>query len=428
MAGIHQETEPLLAPPPKETYVQVEANPTNKHNKKNKYTIGCSNAWKYSAKKVLCGFSRLCYLIAFIIALVAVLVVLVFAVWPALYTCDVDLALPRDAALCNRDAALCDRRVSDVTFACLHNAYASRADNFGLPQHDECFRKALVAGARALMLDVHLKEDGTLALCHARCIAGQETPLPVVLGYINDFLELNPNEIVIIVWETGYDGRANTTNADRIALKTRMDEAYAVHLAARSYFRSSAESTAPWPTLRQLRDDGTTLLSFTDSASLPGTMWDMQAYGAGGHLFDTTYNTPLAESLAEDCSLVGRGRPHPNRLFIVNHFTHFGALGVDLTRVRILGIDLETATGIDLMQALGIDVLSYNTDPFFTERITACGECHGYAPNLIAVDFWNNSDVLALTMRLNSLSVRQRRERFARNASACPSNATVWSV
>ena len=154
----------------------------------------------------------------------------------------------------------------------------------------------------------------------------------------------------------------------------------------------------------------------------------MQAYGAGGHLFDTTYDTPLAESLAEDCSLVGRGHPHANRLFIVNHFTHFGAVGVDLTRVRILGIDLETATGIDLMQALGIDVLSYNTDPFFTERITACGECHGYAPNLIAVDFWNNSDVLALTMRLNSLSVRQRRERFARNASACPSNATVWPM
>jgi len=49
------------------------------------------------------------------------------------------------------------------------------------------------------------------------------------------------------------------------------------------------------------------------------------------------------------------------------------------------------------------------------DRVLACTQCLGRFPNFVAVDFWDSSDVISVTRRLNSMPVGS----VVRNALQC---------
>jgi len=112
-------------------------------------------------------------------------------------TCVVELQLP-DSLGCNRDAALCMRKYSDVSYATMHNAFATTQDGIVFAQHRACMRSGLVAGKRGFMLDVHLTKDGDLKLCHVLCKIGSVSLSRTLLMFA-EFLKKTPREVLTIM-------------------------------------------------------------------------------------------------------------------------------------------------------------------------------------------------------------------------------------
>lgn len=74
---------------------------------------------------------------------------------------------------CNRFDHLCSKRFDEITQAALHNAFATESSGFSrfLSNQHESFSSGLLAGARTLMLDVHLVDAETIKV--PACPPGQ---------------------------------------------------------------------------------------------------------------------------------------------------------------------------------------------------------------------------------------------------------------
>lgn len=216
--------------------------------------------------------------VCIVLGLVAAVLLVVFVTTArpndAAAGCAADLRLP-NSTHCNRVPGLCEQAVHEVVFAGMHNAIAaneSEAGNayaFARPSHHRCLRSALVAGVRALALEVHLRANNSeLVLCHARCVPGNEMPLAAALASVRAFVEHNTREVVVLVWTTGYDHRLVVTDADRALLAQKLDAAYVAHGLAPLSYRHTAEG---WPTLGTLVAQNKRVLSFLPE-SVPTTL------------------------------------------------------------------------------------------------------------------------------------------------------------
>jgi len=294
---------------------------------------------------------------------------------------------------CNRNVALCERTYNNVAYATMHNAFATTQDGFPIAQHRGCMRSGLTSGIRAFMLDVHLTKSGELKLCHALCSLGSSS-LTKTLSMFEEFLRLNPREIVTIIWEFGVDGREKKTPEDKASLKRLLG------LAMKStgllpYLHSQMKAVA-WPTLNEMIEKNSRLVSLTDTWTPSDESWDMYVWDFA---FETKFNSKSQAELDKSC-VGNRGSPG-NSLLILNHFTVVGAIGID-TRITDT---VAQITGIDTL--LGI-----NQEPYMFNRISDCAQCLGRFPNFITVDFWESSDVIPVVNKINSLT-------FPSNQSKC---------
>ena len=338
-----------------------------------------------------------CITVCLVVIAVAVVVYMFFMTVGALQSkeCVADLRLP-DSPGCNRDSALCMRKYSDVSYATMHNAYATTQDGIVFAQHRACMRSGLVAGIRGFMLDVHLTTDGDLKLCHARCSIGSVSLAGTLLMFV-EFLQQNPREVVTILWEVGYDGRQDVQQTHRLELKELFNKA--IQDAGLVQYLHVQPFLEEWPTLQAMIDANRRLVILTDSFTTIDADWDMYTWS---HAFDTPFSNRNKAALERNCKM-NRGRL-TNRLFIMNHITVQGTLSIDNT---VLGIIHDIAP-ID-------DIEGINMEPFMWDRVLACTQCLGRFPNFVAVDFWDSSDVISVTRRLNSMPVGS----VAQNALQC---------
>jgi hypothetical protein len=132
-----------------------------------------------------------------------------------------------DSKLCNGLASNCGWRVNEIMFPAVHNAMSSKANGFLewnnlqplevryeaadlflflslaiLKLLSPWIQAALDAGFRALFLDSCECAVIGAALCHNVCAAGYRT-IPLVFTGIMDFMNSNPNEVVIIELQVG---------------------------------------------------------------------------------------------------------------------------------------------------------------------------------------------------------------------------------
>ena len=300
---------------------------------------------------------------------------------------------------CNRDAALCMRRYSDVSYATMHNAFATTQDGIVFAQHRACMRSALVQGIRGFMLDVHLTADRSLKLCHVFCKMGSVS-LPRTLLMFAEFLDKNPREVVTIIWEARYDARPDLQEPERLQLQALLGRAM-LDAGLMKHLHVQPRGKA-WPRLQNMIDSNRRLVSLTDLSSSSNEPWNMKVWE---HAFDTPFYNEDVADLERHCS-VHRGSAG-NKLFILNHFTIMGTLSVDT-------VGLGSVNNIVPVGA----IQTINTAPFIWDRVIACSECLGRFPNFVAVDFWESSDVISVTQKLNAIAVGSIVEQPAQCARA----------
>lgn len=308
---------------------------------------------------------------------------------------------------CNGDVELCGRRYSEVSYACMHNAFSTSQDGMLIAQHRGCMRTALVKGVRAFMLDVHLTSAGAIKLCHATCTVGLVS-VSTTMDMFSEFLKLNPREIITIMWELGYDQRfegQSVQDSERIRLKTLLASAYEEAGLTPYLFVMSQSWPWLWPTLEQMIRDNTRLVTFSSSSSPADKPWDNNlAYFS----VQTPYDSTDRQQLRAQCVLPQHHFTPLFSLLIINHFTTFGAGGVNTASTSVLGevLNVEALRGI-------------NRSPFMAERLMSCAKCLGKFANFIAVDFWESSDVIEVVALFNGVPLSARARYFHTNTTFC---------
>ena len=320
--------------------------------------------------------------------------------------CATSLQLPTHTG-CNRDDALCGKRYNDIVQATMHNAFATTQDHMLVAQHRGCMRSALVRGVRTFMLDVHLTSSGDVALCHYSCKMGTVS-LSRTLHMFLEFLERNPREIVTVIWEMT---PASPKSAAGRALYLQWRQAISASGLVPHMF-SREQNRNVWPTLQQMIDDGTRMVSFSNfhsdhAAKIDWDMWQAR------FIEQTPFDSLTKRHLEANCLVVTVFTPAWTMpwqpLLVMNQFTAAGVIGVNTDK---------SAAFADFMGMSALQTV--NGEQLLWHRVHKCARCLARIPNFVVVDFWDSSDVLQVVRRLNNLSSHERRRILQGNLSACP--------
>jgi hypothetical protein len=287
-----------------------------------------------------------------------------------------------DAEACNGSALLCDRPLNRVAFAATHNSM-SAADQKGwtFTQQEKGVPDQLDAGIRGLLIDMYYgvqtrrgvqnvplgKVDERLRpgalgrdvyLCHALCGFGA-TRATDALRDVRDFLAAHSREVVVISIEDYVRPRDVARLFEESGL-------------ARYVWRR-ALGRERFPTLRAMVDQDRRVV----------VMMEHRA----GHVrwlhpqFDLVQETPYTfrsprEVAAESSCRSNRGSPD-NPLFLLNNW-------VDTSPVP----QPRNAAEVNSHDAL-------------LRRARTCGRLRERLPNLVAVDFFEQGDVVGVVRELN---------------------------
>ena len=301
-----------------------------------------------------------------------------------------DVSALFDPRACNGHVELCDRRLDEVTLATSHNAMSSTATGFYLPNHLSTMRAQLDQGVRGFMIDtvygraasngtvrtslglvdVDTLDGGALAaaegvqsrqgadlgeeavyLCHGFCEIGALDAVDE-LRTIREWLEENQREVVVLVVQDATDPA---------------DTAAAFEEAGFSDLVLTQQPGEPFPTLGEMIDAGMRVFVMVEEDGA-GFDWLHPA-------FEFSQETPFSFASAEEFSCAPNRGEGDNPLFVVNHF-------ITLARPSNQTIN-------DYQQLL--------------DRAEACRDERGLQPNLIAVDFISEGDVMAVVDTLNGV-------------------------
>ncbi len=302
---------------------------------------------------------------------------------------------------CNRHPELCDRRVDEVVFAGAHNAMSNaQITDWMFPHHMKAISGQLQDGIRALLIDVHRGFPGAariktdiegekltqerlepalgpegieaamrirdrlvgadenrpkLYLCHGFCELGAYEVVPT-FRQIRDFLVENPDEVLIIVLEDYVTIEELVRAFDESGLREFVYDGTA----------------SPWPTLRELIQSGKRAIVFIESGT-PGVQWLRATIG---NIQETPYF--FADPSEFSCT-PGRGGTEGS-LFQVNHW-------------------IQTTPAPKPANATVVNAMAV-----LLPRVRRCATERHHLPNIIAVDFHNIGDVLAVVDTMNAIS------------------------
>jgi hypothetical protein len=301
-----------------------------------------------------------------------------------------------ESLACNGDVQLCDRRLDQVVFAATHNSQAASSESFLLGNQRDGIAAQLEAGIRGFLIDVYfgLAVDGNvftdrapvtveqrrqlvadhgeaaveaaeaaavrtgeidgergLYLCHAFCEIGA-TPFVDELVRVRQFLEAHPGEVIMLIIQDEGPLPADIVSALQAS---GLDE-----------FVYTGRLDAELPTLQEMIDSGGRVVVAAENRS-----GGVECYHDA---FELVQDTPFSYDSLEafDCER-NRGRPD-SPLLLVNHWLS-----------PVSPTSAESANGADALRS----------------RIDRCIADRGLVPNLIAVDFAELGDVVAVVDQLN---------------------------
>lgn len=311
---------------------------------------------------------------------------------------------------CNGYAALCNRPLNQVAFPATHNSMASvTIPSWLFGQQDGTIQEQLNYGIRGLMIDTYygfptqsrvrtdlaslpkrqvaVREIGKQAveaaerirsrlgdrklgsrqiyLCHGFCEIGAVS-LSSTLSDLRSYLVSHPGEVVIVINQD-----EGVTPSD---IRRAFEQAGLLDLVYRGPF-------GPFPTLREMIDSGQRLVVMAENDA-GDISWYPLAYQHA--LQETPFTFRNAAQLTDSSQLpescrANRG-PDSAPLFLVNNW-------VDTTPVPRASI----AARVNARSAL-------------LRRAETCQRIRRRLPNLVAVDFYRQGDVLGVARTLNGVS------------------------
>ncbi|KAL4873087.1 hypothetical protein BDV12DRAFT_161299 [Aspergillus spectabilis] len=175
---------------------------------------------------------------------------------------------PRQSTACNNSPSLCSKSYGDITHLGAHDSPFLRDESTGYSvagnQHYNTTVQ-LDAGVRLVSAQVH-DSDSQWRLCHSSCDLLDAGRLRSWLSEIKDWLDANANEVVTVL----------LVNSDGATASDLHIEFEAANITDYTYSPTSEGAPTSWPTLQELIDDGTRLLTFVasldDNAAAPYLM------------------------------------------------------------------------------------------------------------------------------------------------------------
>ncbi|MDH3707713.1 MAG: hypothetical protein OES57_16725, partial [Acidimicrobiia bacterium] len=301
---------------------------------------------------------------------------------------------------CNGSVVLCERSLDEVVLAATHNSHAAAEDGFTFGYQTVGVVPQLDDGVRALLLDVYFgletndvdlvvtdrapitanereqlvaemgeaavrSAEATVArtaelggnrdlfLCHAFCEIGARR-LVDELEAIAGFLEDHPREVVVMIIQD--EGPQPADLADAFA-QSGLDQLVYTH-----------DPSGRWPTLGSMIEADDRVVVMAENVS-GGVDWYHDA-------FTLTQDTPFQFDTIDDLTCAPNRGEADSPLLLVNHW-------------------LRPVSPRAAEEANQRDVL--------LERVEQCRRERGLDPNLVAVDFHDRGDVVAVVRELNGL-------------------------
>ncbi len=293
-----------------------------------------------------------------------------------------------DLIPCNAWPALCDRPYDEIVHPVAHAAMANLSPPWDHPAQRYSLYRQLQAGIRGLMLEVH-DRNGAVTFCLGSCEEGH-VPFSSGLDEVAMFLDSNPREVVTVI-------------VDNRVPATEIADALVAHALDR--YLHGQEPGAPWPTLSEMIEAGERLVVFAfDAPDPPNGILPFWSFAASTRA-DAASRSEL------DCDLVRGGVG--DSLMLLNHYVSAPAPASDSGEAGGGGAGGEAGTGEGgsrnptedalARRALPEEAAAINVNPFLIQRLRACVAEHARKPTFVAVDFYDQGDVLAATQELNEL-------------------------
>lgn len=312
---------------------------------------------------------------------------------------------PLAVTTCNGSVELCDRPLDEVAFAATHNSMsAATYDDWFFAQQEKGITSQLEDGIRALLIDPHygvetsagvatdLEKDfgsrakieaglGSEAVAAAEALrrqigyqGGGETEVFLCHGFceigsirwidgmreVRDFLLANPGEVVILSIEDA------TTPPDTIA---------GIESAGLGPYIYRGPNGPDWPTLGELIDGGERLVVMAERDGGDPPWYRRQ--------FEITQETPFdfkePEELERPSSCDENRGPPDAPFFLMNNW-----------------VDTSPAPRPTNAKVV-------NRKGFLLDRAAMCARRRGVEPNIVAVDFYRQGDVVGAVEELNGV-------------------------
>ena len=268
------------------------------------------------------------------------------------------------APACNQFRELCPRSVSETVWATSHNSHASYDRNHNLVSGSQRtnITAQMEGGVRVINLDVHEYNNQTM-LCHGGydyplhpCFISGSWPLEDAFIEVASFLENNSFAVLVITLESYVTAQdvANASDATNLT----------------PYFHTQ-ELGAPWPSLASLIESGERVILFSQDRPEVDIPW----YHYDGDYMAKTH-WEYNDSAYFNCELT-RGNLSSSLRWLDHYVTD--------------PISSESASN------------ATNQVPVIVERADNCTEQWGQIPNFIAVDFWEQGDIVLAVETLNGL-------------------------
>lgn len=284
---------------------------------------------------------------------------------------------------CNGHVELCDRPANEVAYATTHNSMSISDYGWLWPSHDGTISDQLNAGIRALLIDTHYADTleqidtalGELSpaaqevareviaagdfrtnegsfLCHMACGLGARVFIDT-LAEIRTFLEENPRDVLFIVIQ------------DAITPEDTVREFEEAGLVQYIYDHPGGQA---WPTLGEMIDSGQRLVVMAEEEGPPPTWYQ--------NVWENTMETPYTFVNYDDFSCASNRGASDAPFFLLNHWIQRGAPN-------------------------RVDASIVNDYDFLLARAQQCAQERGKMPNFVAVNFYQNGDVIGVVEMLN---------------------------
>ncbi|KAL4886930.1 PLC-like phosphodiesterase [Aspergillus karnatakaensis] len=314
----------------------------------------------------------------------------------------------RQSTACNNSPSLCSKSYGDITHLGAHDSPFLRDESTGYSlagnQHFNTTVQ-LDAGVRLLSAQVH-DSDNQWRLCHTNCNLLDAGRLRTWLSEIKDWLDSNANEVVTVLLVNSDDATASDLHA----------EYQAANITDYTYTPPSTSAPTAWPTLQELIDDGTRLLTFVatveDNTAAPYLMREWS------YIFENSYDvtSPSNFSCSPDRPSSVRGdlaaAQSANLIPLQNHFLYQTVL-LDYQAPN------ESYVGTTNAPSGGEGNLG--------DAVSKCQSSWGRQPAFILVDFFEEGPAIASVDNLNGVTDAVGRTNVTAIAEDQENSATTYS-